>query len=191
MKNLKLYFYAFIALFLIGAVVKINVQKKKIEKRDAEIDRITRNNYELMNDRDNQMELVLKEKEVSGKIKIERDSLAVLYAIKPKFITKIVTIDNSTHDTILVPVPAINTGLNTWDITDSGNCFKWAGNALKIGDSLKVERTLFEYNNKTTQTFYKKRPYKFLFIKYGKWDYVQKIDSECGENKIQDITFTK
>jgi hypothetical protein len=191
MKNLKLYFYAFVALFLIGAVVTINIQKNKIEKRDAEIDRITRNNYELMNDRDNQVELVLKEKEVSGKIKIERDSLAVLYSIKPKFITKIVTIDNYTRDTVKIEVPVTIIGKDTWNITDSGNCFKWAGNALKIGDSLKVERTLFEYNNKTTQTFYKKRPYKFLFIKYGKWDYVQKIDSECGENKIQNITFTK
>jgi hypothetical protein len=59
------------------------------------------------------------------------------------------------------------------------------------GSEIKGERQLFEYNNKTVQTFYKVRPHKILFIRFGKWVYKQKIDSECGEVSIQTINFTK
>lgn len=181
----------FAVLFVGAAVVTVNIQTKKIKALKADNLRIENNQFALMSDARQQTNLYLREKEVTGKLKHERDSLAKSLNIKPKFIEKIVYIDNSTHDTVKVPVPSQITGKDSWKITDGNECFKWAANALKQGDSLKVTRTLFEYDNRITQTFYKKRPYKFLFIRYGKWQYLQKIDATCGNSTIQTFNFSK
>jgi hypothetical protein len=111
--------------------------------------------------------------------------------IKPKQVEKIVYVDVFTHDTIKVPVPAEITGPDRWKITDTGKCFKWSANAFKQGDSLKIQRTLFEYNNRTTEVYYRKRPHKFLFIHYGKWQYISEISSECGQPVQKTFNFIK
>jgi hypothetical protein len=191
LKNIKLWLIGFAILFLAGAVVTVNIQAKKIKKQKAEIERIANNNYQLMADNLNITNLNLKDNEVIGRLRFAKDSLAKALKIKPNQVERIIYIDNSTHDTVKVPVFAEITGLNRWKITDQGECFKWAGNAFKQGDSLKVQRTLFEYNNRTTQVFWKQRPHKFLFIKYGTWQYSQKIESDCGQTTLQSFTFLK
>jgi hypothetical protein len=180
-----------IVLLFFGMGITINIQIKSIKRLRADNIRMNQNIDQLMQDNAQQTALVLTEREVTGKIKRERDSLAKALQIRPKQIEKIVYIDNSTHDTIRINVPSIITGQDAWKIQDSTKCFKWAANALKQGDELKITRTLFEYDNRITQTFYRKRPYKFLFVKYGKWQNLQRIESECGENTVKQFTFIK
>ena len=180
-----------IILLFFGMGVTINIQVQSIKRLRADNIRMNQNIDQLMQDNAQQTILILTEKEVTGKIKRERDSLAKALQIRPKQIEKIVYIDNSTHDTIRINVPAIITGQDTWKIQDSTKCFKWAANAFKQGNELKITRTLFEYDNRITQTFYRKRPYQFLFIKYGKWQNLQKIESDCGENTVKQFTFIK
>ena len=189
-KKIKYYLIGIAVLFLISTIVIVNIQSQIIKKRNAEIVRIGNNNYQLMADNRNITNLNLVEKEVNGRLKIERDSLAASLKIKPKSIEKIISIDNSTHDTVKVPVSANIIGPDKWRIADKGDCFKWQGNAFKQGDSLKIQRTLFEYSNRTIQVFYKTAPH-FWFIRTGKWQYLQKIESECGQTTLQSFTFLK
>lgn len=188
--NLKTYFILAVILFLAIAVVTVNVQIKKIKKQKAEIERLKNNNAQLLTEGLQIQNLILKQKEVTGKIKRERDSLAAVVKIKPKYIEKIVTIENRIYDTLPVIIPAVPLTSHTWKIKDGNKCFKWEAIATRSGDSLQIQRTLFSYNNQTIQTFWKKAP-RFLGIRIGPWKFYQKIDAQCGEVKYQAITFTK
>lgn len=191
MTKIKIYLIGGAALFLMATAVTVNIQRKVIKKRNAEIARIAANNSQLMQDNAQTTTLYLVEKEVTGRLKMERDSLAKSLNIKPKQIEKIVYVVNSTHDTVIVEVPVIYQEANRWQISDTGKCYIWQGVAFLRDDSLKIQRTLFEYNNHTIETFYRKRPYKFLFIRFGKWRYHQKIDAECGSVQVKSINFSK
>lgn len=188
---MKKYLILIAILFVITCVVTINLQSKKIKRQKENIERIESNNFQLLSDSRQQTELFLKEKEVTGRIKRERDSLALIIKIKPKFITKIVTIDNSIHDTIPVPVPVKITGKNEWMIRDSTECLKIVYNAKLTEDSLIVKREFLEYDNNPIQVFYRERPHKFLFIKFGKWQYKQVVKTKCEEPRIETINFVK
>ena len=188
--KIKTVIIALVVIFITGLLFKVRIQSGRIDRLETDNTRMDSNIRNLLYENIQITNLVLSQREVTGKVKRERDSLALIVKVKPKQITKIVTITNTVHDTIPVPVPSIITGVDKWFITDSGNCWKWAANAFKQGDSLKVERTLFEYNNKTTQTFYKKAPH-IWFIRIGKWRYLQRISSNCGEPKLQSIEFIK
>lgn len=190
LKNLKTYMIIAALIFIAAAVIGFNLQMKKIAKQKQEIERLKNNNSQLLADGIQIQNLILKQKEVTGRIKRERDSLAAVVKVKPKYIEKIITIDNTVFDTLKVTVPVYNAGPYTWKIEDGNKCFKWAAIAYRKGDSLKVQRTLFQFNNRTVQTFWKKAP-RFIGIRVGKWKYYQKIDAECGDVKYQAITFEK
>ena len=191
MKNIKLILIGLVVLFLASAVVTVNIQAKKIKARDAEIARVQQNNMQLMGENRTQTTLVLKERELTGKVLAERDSLAERLKIRPKQITKIITKTVIQKDTVIQKVPVYISGQNFWKIKDAGPCFKWQADAFLKDDSLSVNRALFSYSNKTTDVFFKERPRKFLFIRFGKWQYKQKIDSECGGVSTKEITFIK
>jgi hypothetical protein len=95
------------------------------------------------------------------------------------------------HDTTKVNVPVYIFGKDTWIIKDSSKCFKWQGVAHKWGDSLNITRTLYENTNKITETFYRVRPHRFLFIRFGKWQYKESITSLCGVPSELNIEFLK
>jgi hypothetical protein len=189
-KNIRYYLLGAVILFLIAAVVTVNLQAKKIKRIEADNFRLEGNQFALMSDARQQTNLYLNEKEVTGRMKKERDSLAKSLNIKPRQLQKIIYIDNSTHDTIKVPVLTTFVSKN-WAIKDSTRCLKLRYNAKLEGDSLKTTRELLEYDNQITQTFYKQRPHKLFFIKFGRWKYLQKISSDCGDTEIKTITFTK
>jgi hypothetical protein len=187
----KYYLYGLIALILIAGFFTIKYLVKENQRYRSDNYRLESNQFQILSDATQQTELYLKQKEVTGRIKRERDSLALIVKVKPKFITKVITIDNSTHDTTKVPVPVNIIDKNVWMLRDSGACFKYASKLILEGSEIKGERQLFEYNNKTVQTFYKQRPHKFLGIRFGKWQYKQRIEAQCGETKIETISFLK
>jgi hypothetical protein len=187
----KYYLYGLVALILVAGFFTIKYLVKENQKYRTDNYRLESNQFQILSDATQQTELYLKQKEVTGRIKRERDSLALIVNVKPKQITKVITIDNSIHDTIPVPVPVNIIDKNEWEIRDSTECLKIVYNAKLKGDSLITNRELLEYDNKTVQTFYKQRPHKFLCIRFGKWQYKQKIEAQCGETKIETINFTK
>jgi hypothetical protein len=191
LSKIKTYLMIGAILIIAAAFVTVNIQAKKIKALKADNSRLSINNSQLLTDSLQQMTITLRQKEITGRLKIERDSLAAVIRIKPKQIDHIVYLNNFYTDTVKIEIPAMITGKNEWHIRDSTKCLKVAYKAKLDGDSLNVIRELLSYNNKTTQTFYKKRPHKFLFIRWGRWQYLQKIDSECGEVKYQNFIFIK
>jgi len=191
MKNIKLYIIGFAVVFLMATVVTVNIQARKIKRMKAENTRLENNWKSEVVLNDDLRVFNLKEKELSEQLRHERDSLAKALQIKPKQIEKIITITNTIIDTVFKAIPATLILKDTWTIHDSSKCFKWHGIAQICEDTLLVHRTLFEYNNKTTETFYKIRPHKFLFCKFGRWIYRQKISSDCGTTEEKIINFIK
>jgi hypothetical protein len=191
MNKFKLIGIGLLVVILIGMSITISITRASNKKLKAENSRLANNELQLLADNIHIRELILKKEEVTGKLRIERDSLAAALKIKPKQIEKIIYINNVIHDTTTVSVDLKNFGVGEWLLRDSSECFKYVSKLVLRGDSFSGKRQLFEYTNKTTQTFYKKRPHKFLFIKYGRWQYLQKIDATCGEVTFQSFTFLK
>lgn len=189
--KIKWYLIGALILFFFILVTTVKIQHNKIIRIRIENKRLSTNQDQLLAENLQIKNLNLKKDEVTGRLKRERDSLAAALKIKPKQIDKIIYIDNSTHDTVKVPVLVEIMAKGEWLLRDSSRCFKYASKLVLEGDSLIGERQLFEYNNRTIQTFYKKRPHKCWFIQYGRWQYLQKIDSECGDVKFQSFTFLK
>ena len=77
-----------LAILTMGCFAVIFFSGRQIEKRDVEIDRLIRNQHELMAANEQQTTLILKQKELSGKYLSERDSLAKLLKIRPKEVIK-------------------------------------------------------------------------------------------------------
>lgn len=189
--KIKWYLIGALIVFFFILVTTIKIQHNKIIRMRIENTRLATNQYQLLTENLQITNLNLKKDEVTGRLKRERDSLAAALKIKPKQIDKINYIDNSTHDTVKVPVSVTIMSKTEWMLRDSTKCWKYASKLVLKGDSIIGERQLFEYNNRTTQTFYKKRLHKCWFIRYGRWQYLQKIDSECGDVKFQSFTFLK
>lgn len=184
--------YALIALgtFLLVLAFENYIQRGKIEKRDADIARLESNNFQLMSDSRNQTTLYLREKERTGKLNKAVDSLAKALNVKSKQITKVVYIDNVIKDTVKIPVP-VQLHKDFWTLSDTSHCIIWSAELYLDGTELKVWRTNLEDSNRITETFYRKRPKQFLFIKYGKWQNLRQIDAKCGGVSIQEFNFVK
>jgi hypothetical protein len=190
-KNIKTYLILAAVLFVSGLMATIKIQYNSNVKLKNENTRIEGNQFALLSDDQTQVNLVLKQKEINGKLKFTVDSLAKELKIKVKQIEKVVTIENTIHDTLNVPVPVYITSKNEWLLRDSSACFKYASKLILKGDSIEAIRQYFEYDNKTIEIFYKIRPHKFLFIKYGKWQYKEKISATCGIVQEKEIQFVK
>jgi len=189
MSKIKLIGIGIVVLFLASAVITTNVLRKQNIKLKADNYRLVKNQNQVMNENISIKNLRLKEIEINDRLRLERDSIAEALKIKPKQVERIIYITTTEIDTVVKNVPVYVVGQNFWKIKDSGKCFRWEADAFLLDDSLNVNRTLFDYHNKTTQTFYRERPKKFLFIRYGKWQYKQQIDSECGESKLNSFEF--
>ena len=161
--TLKKFIYITVAVIVTALLVSNMIQEGKIQRLKTENSRISNNNLQLMSDNRTQITLYLTEKEVTGKLKTERDSLANRLKIAPKQITKIVEVKTVVHDTIRKEVPVQAIGKDSWKISDKGECWSWSGVASLKNDSLHVQRQNFEYDNTTTPVYYRVRPHKFLF----------------------------
>jgi hypothetical protein len=188
--KLKTYIYAAIAVFFLALLAENRIQSVRIKKQKADIARIEENNLQLMADVNSQMVLNLTQKEVTGKLKAQRDSLAKAFKTRPKEITKIVETKIVVHDTVKVKVFVQSTGKDYWTIKDGDKCWKWEADAYLWDDSLNINRTLFEYSNKTTSVFYRKAPH-IWFIRIGKWKNFENISSECGQSSVKTFNFSK
>ena len=191
MKNIKIYIIAGLIIIFLVLVIAVNVQKKRIDHLKSETERLRNNQDQLTDDNAKLTVLNLRSNEIQGKVLSERDSLLKVLKLRPKEILKIEHNIIIQHDTIKVPVPAEQRARDYWFVSDTGKCFLWQADINLFGDSLAVDRTNFQYQNKITNTYYKKRPKKFLFIHYGKWNYRNEINATCGESKTEIINFIK
>lgn len=189
MSKFKLYaIIAGVVLFFgMGATIKILIARDKAQKSD--IARLESNWVNEIANKQKVVNLLVKEKELTRAQRKAVDSLAKELKIKPKNIERVIYIDVITKDTVKMPVPVYITAPNEYLLKDSSKCFKYASKLILKDNVIKAERQYFEYNNQTTEVFYKIRPYKFLFIHFGKWQYKQQISSTCGDVQEKSIVF--
>src|SRR5512135_447495 len=98
MSKFKLILIGFSVVLLFGLVATVNIQIKLLKKRNADICRLTENYNQLMRDDLKTTTLFVKEKELTRKLKAERDSLAKALRIRPKDIEKIVYVTTTIRD---------------------------------------------------------------------------------------------
>ncbi len=190
MSKVKAIIVGIIILFVFSLMLSVYFLTESNRKKDIEIARMAFNNFQLMQDNQDQTVLYLKQKEVSGQLKAERDSIAEALKIKPKTIEKIVYRTITEKDTLVQNV-FVDYRKTHWMIQDTGKCFVWQAMAFLSDTTLKVTRTEFTYQNKITETYYRKKPKKFLFIRYGKWENFVQITPECGQVTIKTFNFEK
>jgi hypothetical protein len=188
----KWYLIAFAVVAFFAMIIIIDVQRNNNAKLRAKNDRLNENIGSLLDDNVNQTALILSKDEVIGQIKRERDSIAKELKIKPKQVDKIVTEYITVRDTVetLIPVDVVND--TTWTFVDQINaCTLYQGEVSVSGNSLQVKRLLFQEDNELTTAYYRVRPHKFWFFKWGKWINKVQIVPKCGTVKTESFQFLK
>jgi hypothetical protein len=192
MKNIKLYGAIILFLFLIASIVTANVYVKKFKAEKARADRLFNNNIELTAKDRHNVALIYSKDEFAKVMTDSLKSALKQLKIRPKTITKIIEKEVKVIIEVPVEVPVKVLGKDIWSISDSDKCFTWAGVARLKDDSLSVTREKFTYQNTTTDYFYRKLKFKFLFVKiYSRKEIDQKSISECGESTEKTITVIK
>ena len=181
MNKIKNYLIGVLGVFFLLLLFQFNFVHKKYEKEKTDRERLQENINQLIAEKKAQTTLILKQNELTGKILAQRDSLAKALKIRPKTITKIV--EKEVKETIIDTIQVDSEWRldYIWDIIDEEKCWIWKGQVETFPDSISVQRTYFDYHNKTTDVYWSERPHKFLFIKYGKKKVYQKSLPECGE----------
>lgn len=180
----------FVLLILSAGSAGLLYEKYSREKSDRI--RLQENIKQISQENAQKTTLILKEKELSGKYLHQRDSIANLLKITPKTITKIVEreVKQIEYDTVSVEVDKYTD--ISWSISDQDKCWLWKADAKLENEDLIVDRTFFSYDNKTTDVYYKKLKWKFLFIKvYDKNKLEIKSISKCGGETVKTIEIIK
>jgi len=164
--------------------------KNKLDKARTEIERLKDNQVQLLAARAQDQTLILTQRELTGKVLAERDSLAKALQIRPKEVIRYV--DRVIIETIRDTVEVESTFLQnmTWHLTDGDKCWRWEADA-KLNDlDLDVNRTLFDYRNKSTEVYWWQRR-RFLGLRIGRKDYYQRVLPECGDISTRSIEIRK
>lgn len=179
-------------LIVLSLVVTNYLNHKKYLREKAERIRQENNVAELLAKDKANMDLNLKQAEYLKYLSAENEALLKQLQIKPKTVVKFVEREVIIKDTVVKEVPVYVTGYRQWHIKDSGECWKWEADAYLINDSLNIDRTLFDYRNKTRDIFVKKLKFKFLFIKiYSGKEINQVTIPECGEEIRRTVNIIK
>jgi len=190
-KNLKFYLVSLGVVFSISLFVTIGISFNKIRLQKIEIARLSENNYNLTQEGNTTTTLLLKQKEVTGRLRRERDSIARVLDARARNIIRLTYTTIHFSVSQVKPVPVKAQGKNTWQINDSTACFVWKGSAQLTGDSLKVNRLLFRYDAKVNSAYYKRRPKMFLGIPFGRFIFTEVSSSQCGSVQTKNIEFTR
>ena len=176
-------------LAIILLVLALRFANRKIDNLQDDNDRLLANQNDLIEDNINERKLILNYRELVGDLKVKIENLTDSLSLRPKEIIKVEYVIQKEYDTIPVPVDVNPVQNNSWLVTDTGKCHIWEGIAELQDDDLEVERTKFEYHNKTTEVYYRKRKHKFWFIRWGKWVNYHKINPTCGEVRTETFEF--
>ena len=178
-------------LLIAGLFINLRIVNNRNAKLKADNDRLTANQVQLYSQNLSVTKQVLRYKELAGELKSQVEKLADSLRIKPKQIIKIEYRTITEYDTVPVLVDVNPIQKNEWLIADTGKCHIWRGIAKLELDSLIVKRTEYSNENELEEAFYRKRPHKFLFIKWGKWVNYHDVKPTCGEAKVEQFEFIK
>lgn len=129
MTKLLKYITSGLAVFLLILAWQGWQLKNKLDKARTEIERLKDNQQQLIDDATHSFDLLIKEKELTGKLLRERDSLASALKIKPKQVIKY--IDRIVTEKITDTVEVESTILQnmTWHLADGDKCWRMEGSS--------------------------------------------------------------
>jgi len=187
MKNIKLYIQVGgVILIIILAGLYVNERKVKLFER-SEKERVQANLKNSFNDSLKLAVFYLREKEVTGKIKRERDSLAKALDIKPKQIIKFVDRWLTRIDSVPKYITLKQTTDSTYYLNDIiDNCTRYEAMIIIEKDSMEFKRLGFYDDNKIDDVFYW---YRKWFL--GKKRIEQIVTARCGDVKTREINIIK
>lgn len=179
-------------LIILSLAVTNYLNTQRYLKEKAERIRQENNVAELLKKDKANIALNLTQSEYISSLSSENESLLKKLQIKPKTVVKFVEREVIIKDTVVKEVPVYKTAYNQWHISDKDKCWRWEADAYLWNDSLKIDRTLFDYRNKTSDVFYKKRVFKLWFIEiYSGKKIIQQTSSECGEVNTKTVQVIK
>jgi hypothetical protein len=186
MKNIKLYIYGgvFLLILLLGGGLNYFYGKYKQEK--ARANRVTENNNQLLKVDSTLRVLNVTKDELTGRLKLQVDSLAKQLDIKPKQIIKYVDWYITVHDTVKKEVKVTKLTDSTYFIADSTDCWRWEGLAILDSGILSVKRLSFDDRNEISDVTYW---YRKWFL--GKKRYTRDITAKCGTTKTVEVNIIK
>ncbi len=182
--------YAIIALFVLLAALAFayKLQREKLLNEKANNERLELNQSRLLSEKKQNIELNLTMKEW---LKQKSDSIKAFEKankIRPRTVIRYT--ERIFTDEITVPklVPVSLVSKNTWEIKDSTGCFFWKGTAYLSGESLKVVRGYFSYENTTQELLHREKKGRFLFWDtYYKDRFTLTSKSGCGNELTKTI----
>lgn len=190
MSKIKNYIIGGLLVFLLILAWQLRRKEVRITALSSEVERLDNNLKQLLAENQQQTALILTKDEW---LRVSADSIQTLLKalkIRPKQVVKY--IEREVKEVIRDTVEVESTWLKdlTWHITDIGECHRTELDAELDGLDLNTKRTLFEYNNKSTDIFYWQKK-KILFLPIGKKQYFQKHLPECGTETVREITIIK
>ena len=177
----------------IVALALLFLRERKVRIRAEESRDREQENVAVLMGREKQYQNIILTREEALQIQyLKIDSLAKEIKIKPKQIDRIQIETQTIHDTTRIPVPVYITAPGEWKIADQGECWSWKATATLAGDSLRIQRDEFKYDNETTRVYFQKRTKKFLGIPVGKKKAFMRATNKCNaEETVTEITFIK
>ena len=191
LNKVKSYAIGVLFVFLLIVAWQLKVKDRHLQFANSEKERYYYNWVSAQSESDKNLHQIYRLAELSDRLERERDSLARIVKTRPKNITKIEYRFTVLKIPGIAPLTIKPISKGVWDVVDSTKCFTWTGQVSLSGASVSVNRTGFEYHNKSTEVFYRERSKKFLFIKYGKWINKKQESSECGETSVKTFEFIK
>lgn len=194
MQRVKLYLIIAGVVLIASAFVTANVLIKQNKKLKTEIERVQNNNYQLMSEKQHNINLQMTLKEFKQSMSTKIDSILKVAGIASKQV-KTVTITNTYYidssRTIIRPEPVISKNDTTFPFIDIKDCFTIGGFMKVRDDRPELIINKREFKNETTVIGYQKRPHKFLFFRWGKKETFIESSSECGETTTKQIEIIK
>jgi hypothetical protein len=175
---------------MIGLFINLRIVNAKNAELAENNRRITANMIQLTGEKLQITNQVYRLQELNGSLRLEVEKLADSLRVKPKYITRIEYRTITETDTVKVPVYVNPLSKDTWTIQDTGKCFTWCGVAKLTAEDLSVVRTGFEYSNKITEVFYRKKPAGFFGFLKRRENY-HSVTPECGSATISTFEFIK
>ncbi len=163
--------------------------------KQKEIERLNRNQEQLLSDRDDANErFQLTLDEFRKSVKKDVDSIMKANKIKDRQlqdVTNVYNYYNSFDTTIVRPNPLVVDRDTIYPFTISKDCYTIAGNMRVIKNQPELAITQVSQSDSIRIFGYWDRPHKFLGIKYGKKENYVKGVSNCGETTVQRIDIKK
>ena len=188
MSKIKLIGIITVAVFLIASVVTANVLIKQNRKLKAEILRVQTNNFQLMAENRDNVNLTLSFKEFKASMSTKIDSILKVAEIASKAVKTVTTINNYYIDsskTIIRPDPVISKTDTTYPFIDIKDCFSVKGFMQVVNDRPELTIQERKFDNEINVIVHNKRPHKFWFIRWGRWQHFLKLYSECEKDTIK------